>query len=63
MKLQPLVVAVEIIIFNVCVLNKIIMNFISFCYILGKEERTPSDLQSNTSERPMIEVKKQKTQK
>jgi hypothetical protein len=39
------------------------MNFISFCYVLGKEERTPSDLQSNTSERPMIEVKKQKTQK
>lgn len=28
-----------------------------------KEERTPSDSQSNTSERPMIEVKKQKTQK
>ncbi|CAF1333612.1 unnamed protein product [Rotaria sordida] len=28
-----------------------------------KEERTPSDSQSTTSERPMIEVKKQKTQK
>ncbi|CAF1150862.1 unnamed protein product [Adineta ricciae] len=28
-----------------------------------KEERTPSDSQSITSERPMIEVKKQKTQK
>ncbi len=39
------------------------MNFISFSYVLGKEERTPSDSQSNTSERPMIEVKKQKTQK
>jgi hypothetical protein len=30
---------------------------------IGKEERTPSDSQSNISERPMIEVKKQKTQK
>lgn len=30
---------------------------------IGKEERTPSDSQSNTSERPMIEIKKQKTQK
>ncbi|CAF3899039.1 unnamed protein product [Adineta steineri] len=28
-----------------------------------KEERTPSDSQSNPCERPMIEVKKQKTQK
>jgi len=63
MKLQPLVVAVEIIIFHVCIFNKTIKNFISVCYVLGKEERTPSDSQSNTSERPMIEVKKQKTQK
>lgn len=30
---------------------------------LGKEERTPSDSQSTTTERPMVEVKKQKTQK
>ena len=32
-------------------------------FILGKEERTPSDSQSNASERPMVEIKKQKTQK
>ena len=32
-------------------------------YLIGKEERTPSDSQSNSSERPMIEVKKLKTQK
>jgi hypothetical protein len=34
-----------------------------FFYLIGKEERTPSDSQSNASERPMVEVKKQKTQK
>jgi hypothetical protein len=39
-------------------------NTIKFIFhIIGKEERTPSDSQSNASERPMIEVKKQKTQK
>lgn len=30
---------------------------------IGKEERTPSDSQMNVNERPMMEVKKQKTQK
>lgn len=35
----------------------------SFPCVSGKEERTPSDSQSTTSERPMVEVKKLKTQK
>ena len=39
------------------------VNYEYFSDVLGKEERTPSDSQSITSERPMIEVKKQKTQK
>jgi hypothetical protein len=52
---------VEIITFHVCILNTKTNNL--YFYLIGKEERTPSDSQSTTNERPMVEVKKQKTQK